>query len=212
MLKSYINNKADFSQFFIAQATHCNTHVDIWRRHRTHTHTRTRTRTRRPEVAVNSRSAFSHPGLSFLQDPPGAVGSFSAPGDQVNRPSWSGTYRSVLFFLHVFLLGFLVVFSPCSQGVCMFSTCSQGVSSTKNPNRKTCKKNRTLLSVPDRDGRFTWSPGTEKLPTAPGGSRRRVDPGWVKGRRRIHGDLRPACASCVTSIYKSVCCSESVVQ
>ena len=57
------------------------------------------TRTRRPEVAVNSRSAFSRPGLSFLQDPPGAVGSFSAPGDQVNRPSWSGTERSVLFFL-----------------------------------------------------------------------------------------------------------------
>ena len=32
----------------------------------------THTRTRRPEVAVNSRSAFSRPGLSFLQDPPGA--------------------------------------------------------------------------------------------------------------------------------------------
>src|SRR4029434_5052501 len=37
-------------------------------------------------------------------------------------------------------------------GVCMFSPCSQRVSSTKNPNRKTCKKNRTILSVPDRDG------------------------------------------------------------
>src|SRR4029434_727211 len=45
---------------------------------------------------------------------------------------------------------------------------AQGVSSTKNPNRKTCKKNRMLLSVSDRDGRFTWSPGAEKLPTAPG--------------------------------------------
>src|SRR4029434_1060924 len=61
-------------------------------------------------------------------------------------------------------------------GVCMFSLCSQGISSTKNPNRKTCKKNRTLLSVPDRDGRFTWSPGAEKLPTAPGGSWRRDGP------------------------------------
>src|SRR4029434_712740 len=48
-------------------------------------------------------------------------------------------------------------------GVCMFSPCSQGVSSANNPNRKTCKKNRTILSVPDRDGRFTWSPGAEKL-------------------------------------------------
>src|SRR4029434_3205924 len=27
-------------------------------------------------------------------------------------------------------------------GVCMFSPCSQGGSFTKNPNRKTCKKNR----------------------------------------------------------------------
>ena len=49
-----------------------------------------------PEIAVNLVSAFSHPGLSFLKDPPGAVGSFSAPGDQVNRPSRSGTDRIVL--------------------------------------------------------------------------------------------------------------------
>ena len=55
------------------------------------------------------------------------------------------------------------------------------------------KKNRTLLSVPDQDGRFTWSPGAEKLPTAPGGSWRRDDPGWVKSREWIHSDLRPAC-------------------
>ena len=37
------------------------------------------------------------------------------------------------------------------------------VYSTKKPSR------RTELSVPDRDGRFTWSPGAEMLPTAPGG-------------------------------------------
>ena len=35
-------------------------------------------------------------------------------------------------------------------GVCMFSPCSQGVSSTKNLDRKTCKKNRTLLTKTDR--------------------------------------------------------------
>src|SRR4029434_8119588 len=58
----------------------------------------------------------------------------------------------------------------------------------------TRKKNRTLLSVPDRAVRFNWSPGAEKLRTAPGGSWRRDDPGWVKGRAKIHGDLRPACA------------------
>ena len=80
-------------------------------------------------------------------------------------------------------------------GVCMFSPCSQGVSSTKNPNRKTCKKNRTLLSVPDRDGRFTWSPGAEKLPTAPGGSWRKDGPGWVKCRAYI--SQRPQACVCL---------------
>src|SRR4029434_3112914 len=33
------------------------------------------THTGKPEIAVNLVSAFSHPGLSFLKDPPGAVGS-----------------------------------------------------------------------------------------------------------------------------------------
>ena len=42
-------NKADCCQFFIAQTTHCNTHVlYIWRRHRTHTHTHT-------QVSLRSR-------------------------------------------------------------------------------------------------------------------------------------------------------------
>src|SRR4029434_6609351 len=91
-----------FVRFLMAHTTHWNTHVHIWRPHRTHTHTHTHAG--RPEVAVNLFSAFSHPGLSLLKDPPGAVGSFSAPGDQVNRPTRSGMDRSVLFFLHVFLL------------------------------------------------------------------------------------------------------------
>src|SRR4029434_9975797 len=64
---------------------------------------------------VNLVSAFSHPGLSFLLTQ-GAVGSFSAPGDQVNRPSRSGTDRIVLFFLHVFLLGLLAEETPCEHG------------------------------------------------------------------------------------------------
>src|SRR4029434_1126674 len=55
-----------FVRFLMAHTTHWNTHVHIWRRHRTHTHRR--------EVTVNLSSAFSHPGLSLLQDPPGAVG------------------------------------------------------------------------------------------------------------------------------------------
>ena len=45
-------------------------------------------------------------------------------------------------------------------GVCMFSPCSQGVSSTKNPNRKTCR--RTELSVPDQDGSLNLVPGRLK--------------------------------------------------
>src|SRR4029434_2345908 len=73
----------------------------------------THTHTRRPEVGVNS--SLTHPGSSLLQDPPGAVGSFSAPGDQVNHPSRSGTDRRVLLFLHVFLLGFLLEETPCEH-------------------------------------------------------------------------------------------------
>src|SRR4029434_1887653 len=69
-----------------------------------------------------------------------------------HRPRWTTTSKQVCL-------------SVC--GVCMFSTCSQGVSSTKNPNRKNMQKQNILLSVRDRDGRFTWSPGAEKLPTDP---------------------------------------------
>ena len=64
---------------------------------------------------------FTHPGPSFLQDPPGAVGSFSAPGDQAkcSVQSWSGTGQEsdlFLFFLHVFVLGFYVEETPCEHG------------------------------------------------------------------------------------------------
>ena len=38
----------------MAHTTHCNTHVHIWKRHRTHTHTCAH----RPEVEVNLFSAF----------------------------------------------------------------------------------------------------------------------------------------------------------
>ena len=47
------------------------------------------------------------------------------------------------------------------------------------------KEQNTLLSVPDQDGRFTWSPGAEKLPTAPGGSWRKDSPGWEKAEREF---------------------------
>src|SRR4029434_9975795 len=90
----------------------------------------------------------------------------------------------------------------------MFPPCSQGVSSANNPNRKTCKKNRTILSVPDRDGRFTWSPGAEKLPTAPW-VRRKDSPGWEKAETKFTNDIRPpvcVCVSCVASMYSRVCC------
>ena len=80
-------------------------------------------------------------------------------------------------------------------GVCMFSPCSQGVSSNKNPNRKNMQKQNILLSVRDRDGRFTWSPGAEKLPTAPGGSWRKDGPGWVKCRAYI--SQRPQACVCL---------------
>src|SRR4029434_6910632 len=48
-------------------------------RHRTHTHTHACGRGRSEMYPLH----LSHPRLSFLKDPPGAVGSFAAPRDQV---------------------------------------------------------------------------------------------------------------------------------
>src|SRR4029434_604618 len=94
---------------------------------------------------------------------------------------------------------------------CVEFACSPCVHKGFRPLRTTTekhvkRKNSTILSVPDRDGRFTWSPGAEKLPTAHGGSWRKEVPGWEKSRARIHGDLRPACACvCVCSVCVCVC-------
>src|SRR4029434_1945944 len=90
----------------------------------------------------------------------------------------------------------------------------KGFPPLRTPTVKTCKITE-LMSVPDRDGLFTWSPGAEKLPTAPGRSWRRDDPGWVKGRGKIHGNLRPACVCSVSwsPIYITrVCCCELCMQ
>src|SRR4029434_1540172 len=116
--------------------------------------------------------------------------------------------------------------AQCSSGLstrpfCVEFACSPRVHKGFPPLITPTEKhaNRTILSVPDRDGRFIWSPGAEKLPTAPGGSWRRDDPGWVKGREKIHADLRPACV-CVCSVswlppyiyITRVCCCELFVQ
>src|SRR4029434_5563114 len=62
-----------------------------------------------------------------------------------------------------------------------------------------------FVNFHDRGGRFTWSPGQEKLPTAPGGSWRKDGPGWVKCRayisQRAHACVCVCvCVSCVASI------------
>src|SRR4029434_2505110 len=93
-------------------------------------------------------------------------------------------------------------------GVCMFFQCSQGVSSNKNPNRKNMQKQNILLYVRDRDGWFTWSPGAEKLPTAPGGSWRKDGPGWVKCRAYISQRPQACVCLCVCvlcRLHKGVC-------
>ena len=51
-LPGYIIIKT-FVRFLMAHTTHWNTHLHIWRRHRTHTHAG------RPEIAVNLVSAIS---------------------------------------------------------------------------------------------------------------------------------------------------------
>src|SRR4029434_11040735 len=99
-------NKADFSQFFTA------THTCIFYGGDTgHTHKR------RPEVAVKCTRRISPiPDRPSSSTPPGAVGSFSAPGDQVNRPSRSWTDRRMFCFCMFFLLGFLLEETPCEHG------------------------------------------------------------------------------------------------
>src|SRR4029434_8665490 len=72
---------------------------------------------------------------------------------------------------------------------CVEFACSprvhKGFPPLRTPKEKHAKEQHTFLSVCDRDGRFTWSPGAEKLPTAPGGSWRKDGPGWVKCRAYI---------------------------
>src|SRR4029434_1197132 len=106
--------------------------------------------------------------------------------------------RSWVRFPHGALLALGGRSSPdllCSGGLspgpfCVEFACSPRVHKGFPPLRTPTEKhaNRTILSVPDRDGRFTWSPGAEKLPTAPGRSWRKDVPGWEKSRARIHGD------------------------
>src|SRR4029434_8331349 len=85
-------NKADCCQFFLAQTTHCNTQVLYICSQKGDCHVDT----------GHTLLPLTHPVSALLQDPPGAVGSFSAPGDQLNRPSRSGMDRSVLFFFCMF--------------------------------------------------------------------------------------------------------------
>src|SRR4029434_3800501 len=79
------------------------------------THTHARAHTRRPEVVCEFIFCIYPIPDCPSSRTPGAVGSFAAPGDHVKRLSRPGTDRSVLFFLHVFLLGFLVEETPCEH-------------------------------------------------------------------------------------------------
>src|SRR4029434_1817789 len=57
---------------------------------------------------------------------------------------------------------------PC--GVCMFSPRSQGVSSTKNLNKKTCKRTEHMsIFGQGWTVHFTWSPGATSCPLLLGG-------------------------------------------
>src|SRR4029434_3193958 len=60
--------------------------------------------------------------------------------------------RSWVRFPHGALLALGLSPGPFCVEFASLSPCSQGVSFTKNPNRKTCKKNRTLLFVPETEG------------------------------------------------------------
>src|SRR4029434_10877911 len=77
----------------------------------------THTRTRRPDVAVNSCSAFFPSQDVLPPGPPRSSGQLlSARGPSEPSVSVRHGQESVLFFLHVFLLGFLVEETPCEHG------------------------------------------------------------------------------------------------
>src|SRR4029434_3084017 len=99
--------------------------------------------------------------------------------------------------------------SPGPFGVC--TPVFTRVSSTKNPNIKTCRRSEeqiALLSVPDQRWtvHLTWSPGAYKLPTASGGSWRRDSPGWEKAEDKFTATsgLR-VCVCPVSPPYIYVC-------
>src|SRR4029434_8847706 len=92
----------------------------------------------------------------------------------------------------------------CSGGLspgpfCVEFACSprlhKGFPPLRTPTEKTCKRTEHVSILRDRDGRFTWSTGAEKLPTAPGGSWRKDGPGWVKCRAYI--SQRPQACVCL---------------
>ena len=112
MLNRFLTIKRQ-SPFYLAHTTHSNTHVHFRvATQDTHTHTHAE------EVAVNFSSAFSHPGLSFLQGSREQWAAFMAPGDQVKwsfRLGQGRTGGECSVLLHVFLLGFLVEETPCEH-------------------------------------------------------------------------------------------------
>src|SRR4029434_4843341 len=71
--------------------------------------------------------------------------------------------------------------------------CSQGVSSTKNPNRKTCR--RTELSVPDQDGSLDLV--TERLKAA--------HCSWGPGGRTVQDGIKAESKFTATSACVCVC-------
>src|SRR4029434_9214246 len=111
----------------------------------------------------------------------------------------------------------------CSGGLspgtfCEEFACSprvhKGFPPIRTPTGKTCK-NRTF-SCPSltKDGQFTWtwSPGAYKLPTAPGGSWRKDNPGWEKAEDKFTATSGLRVCVCVCPVsppYIHVCANKT---
>src|SRR4029434_10821387 len=69
-----------------------------------------------------------------------------------------------------------------------------------------------LMSIPDQRWtvHFTWSLGTAKLPTAPGGSLRKDGPGWEKAENKFTSGL-PACVCVLCRLHICTCVFQCVV-
>src|SRR4029434_2918776 len=83
----------------------------------------------------------------------------------------------------------------------------------QEPQQKNMQKEQNTCPSLTKDGQFTWtwSPGAYKLPTAPGGSWRKDNPGWEKAEDKFTATSGLRVCVCVCPVsppYIHVCANK----